>query len=670
MIFAVLLCFGTVSTDAEAASYTAAYITKQPQNYYGEYGDNVTFSVEAYVTPGYQLNYQWYYRTSPSGTWTKAEGAVKSTLTVPFYRGFDNWQMACLISDGRVLLVSNQASIYHTSGSAAAESGSAEADSSSLPVVDPGAGNGSSAETADPEILDSGVEKVDLAPEEEAAKEPEVQQPANESANTAVPEVTTPEVKTPEVKTPETTTPAVKTPETKTAAVDSNSVTPEQYGAKGDGRTDDSAAIQKAVDSGKNVVFSSNKTYYIASDKYISITGKSNFKMSGGKIHKAASGSNYNLFVLRNCNNCTFENMYIYSEHTCKDILIPAGHTRPVKKSSNVLAFSGVHNSNINFINNSFANMSADYWFNGNASGTWANIKVNGWKSSTTLMPMYAQYITGLSVTNAEVSMHASYAGDGDHCIYICTKSDGVTIADSKFSWNGKKSVSGTTATLTFHGGSASAGTQPKNIQINNCTVNAGEGKTIYTGEGVNVQINNSTLSYSNSSSAAGFGVCTGYGSYTVKNSHISGYDTLVDVTGSFTAENTDFTGANANNGIFGTAPVVTCTGCTFNIGSGVLYYVRSGSGVKHIYSGCTITKNKAGSNSYLISKRSTAGSIRFDGCKINCGGGKLMYNGGKVPMSNVVLNNTTITNASALAASAELKSYSASNSTLNGRRI
>lgn len=40
-------------------------------------------------------------------------------------------------------------------------------------------------------------------------------------------------------------------------------VTPEQFGAKGDGTTDDSEAVQDAVDAGKSVYFAAGKTYYI-----------------------------------------------------------------------------------------------------------------------------------------------------------------------------------------------------------------------------------------------------------------------------------------------------------------------------------------------------------------------------------------------------------------------
>lgn len=680
VLCAVFLSISTMGVEAQAAYYySAPIITEQPQNLYAEYGTTVTFSLQASASWGYRLYYQWYYRTSPNSSWIKVNGATKSSMNSYFFKGMENWQTGCVVTDGKTVVRSDIVSVSHISNSSADEEPVNEepadeepvdevTDQDEMIITDPTEQKADQEiiDEMDPEILDSDeTEKVidDNTSETEEpvddSNDTEPEEPVNNNSE---------QVEDPVVDDSESTA--------DDTAKDNNSsdpvrayVTPEQYGAKGDGVTDDSAAIQKAVDSGKDVVFDSSKTYFIAANKYIAINNKTDFRMSGGKIHKAASGTNYNLFVLKNCTNCTFEDMYIYSEHTAKDILIPKDHTRPTGLSSNVLAFSGLNNSNISFINNSFENLSADYWFNGNTNGSWTNITVDGWESSTTLMPMYAQFITNLTVKNAEVSMDPNYAGNGDHCIYICTKSTGIRISDSNFSWHGTRANSGTIAVLTFHGGSASYGTQPKDIVISNCNVSAGEGKTLYTGEGVTVTVENSNLSYTTAANTANYGVCTGYGSYVVKNSTLTGYDTLVDVRGTFTADSCTFTGAAAN-GIFGTAPVVTVSNSSINIGKGILYYVSSGSGVSHSYNNCTITKSAKGTG-YIVSKRSTAGTIAFTGCKINCGTGSFMYDGGRATMTGVSLVNTHITNASMLATAAESKTHGTfSGSTVNGKSI
>ncbi len=694
----IFLCFGTLYVDTEAAAYTAPVITKQPENYYGTYGDTVTFTVEATASTGYNLYYQWFYRRNSSSSWVKFSGATKATSSSIFYKGMDNWQVACLITDGRSVRATNIAYIYYqetaedsdssvevpadTEDGVSEDTDNTVSDGSGDSSVSDGTDNTVSDETADTDddsdiVIGDNDEPVVVDPQPETGDESGLEDLDSETVDDAVSDpdeaiVIDPEEPSSEAEEEQqeedTTVIDEDTSESDDAEENSTReyVTPEDYGAKADGVTDDSAAIQKAVDSGKDVKFTEGKTYFIAAGKYITISNKTDFRMSGGTIHKAASPTNYNLFVITGCTDCVFENMYIYSEHTCTDILVPADHTRPTNLSSNVLAFSGGNNTNISFNNNRFDNLSADYWFNGNYKvGYWTNITVDGWTTSTTLLPMYAQYITGLTVTNANVSMNPTYSGDGDHCIYMCTLASDITIKDSTFNWYGTISNSGVTAALTFHGGSSSAGTQPKNILISNCTVNGGQGKTVYTGDGVTVDIEDSTLSYTDSYTSSTLGVLTGYGSYNVSNSVISGYDTLVDVRGTFTADNSTFTGG-AVNGIFGTAPTVSCTDSTFNIGGGILYYVSSGSGVNHTYTGCTITKATE-KNGYIISKRSTAGSITFDSCTIDCGTGMLMYNGGRVNMTGVTLIDTTITNASMLASYAERSGYTVVSSAVNG---
>ena len=270
-------------------------------------------------------------------------------------------------------------------------------------------------------------------------------------------------------------------------------VDPAAYGAAGDGVTDDTEALQMAIESGYNVRLQ-DCTYFISGESYLKVSDKSDFHMEGGIIHREADDSNSSLFVLKNCSDCSFSNMQIYSEFSCKDILVPKNHKRPSEtKSSNVLAFSGTGNSNILFQDNSFACMGSDYWFNATEDAPWQNITVDGWTSSSTLMPMYTQCVTGLTVKNADVALNPG-CGDGDHCMYVCYKTSDVLIEDSTFTGNDTEELMGAVVVLTFHGGDEKKDTQPKNIEINNCSINALTGRAIYCEEGTDIRVTDSSV--------------------------------------------------------------------------------------------------------------------------------------------------------------------------------
>ena len=87
-------------------------------------------------------------------------------------------------------------------------------------------------------------------------------------------------------------------------------ITPEMFGAKGDGVTDDSNAIQSAVNSGKTVILGSNKTYKIIDTILLpnnaNIVGDNTTIISNAAIafyHTAGVGNPITSISLKNITN-------------------------------------------------------------------------------------------------------------------------------------------------------------------------------------------------------------------------------------------------------------------------------------------------------------------------------------------------------------------------------
>lgn len=94
-------------------------------------------------------------------------------------------------------------------------------------------------------------------------------------------------------------------------------VTPEMFGAKGDGITNDYNAIVSAIETGKNVLFSNGATYSVtitgSEDSYnpsgILIQDNQIIDLNGATIQEVSSGgSNGKLFLLENIENAVIKN--------------------------------------------------------------------------------------------------------------------------------------------------------------------------------------------------------------------------------------------------------------------------------------------------------------------------------------------------------------------------
>ena len=93
------------SVTSEAATLTVVSgvtITAQPQSQTVSAGTPVSFKVAA---SGADLTYQWYYRTSSTGTWTKSTAACATTDTYTLAasqvtKARSGYQYRCVITDG------------------------------------------------------------------------------------------------------------------------------------------------------------------------------------------------------------------------------------------------------------------------------------------------------------------------------------------------------------------------------------------------------------------------------------------------------------------------------------------------------------------------------------------------------------------------------------------
>lgn len=130
-------------------------------------------------------------------------------------------------------------------------------------------------------------------------------------------------------------------------------ITPELYGAAGDGVTDDTTALQKTIDNSKNKIIVMTKEYFIS--KPLQILDKKFFKIMGGKIitnsHTPIPNENYSkIFNILNSNNLVFENIEFVSKNDNYPYLDYYYHVDTTTLDSNMLAFNITNSNNVNIV--------------------------------------------------------------------------------------------------------------------------------------------------------------------------------------------------------------------------------------------------------------------------------------------------------------------------------
>jgi hypothetical protein len=216
-------------------------------------------------------------------------------------------------------------------------------------------------------------------------------------------------------------------------------LTPEMYGAKGDGVTDDSTAIAAmfAVDS---PVYVMNGEYIC--DSEIRIQNKQNIKIIGtGSIYKHSTAANSRLFDFLECENIHVEGLTFKSTND-KTPDSPGEHSvRTGALLSNVHVFTIDNCSFITFAKLRFIQIG--YCF---TIGTWntasseadyrtRNICMNDIEMNNCGMGIYCQNISDLSITDWIFDDMAISPG-GYHMFYGSTKLKNINLTNLAFNGN------------------------------------------------------------------------------------------------------------------------------------------------------------------------------------------------------------------------------------------
>ena len=202
-------------------------------------------------------------------------------------------------------------------------------------------------------------------------------------------------------------------------------VTPQMFGAKGDGVTDDTEAIQKAINAGKTIFLKGKyfvgQTLKVGEGKEVSIYGCGTF------ITDSKDTKQYPLFYIVNAKSFNIKNVNFETTRDNQNIYYPDGHERASDTLSSNVVFihaSGVGSVNISDV--SFENSEYDV----NLYNC-ENVYINNFQSINASMCSYMEGNKSVCFKNGVVSLY-EYLGSGDHPFYICFGNDDIAIKNVK----------------------------------------------------------------------------------------------------------------------------------------------------------------------------------------------------------------------------------------------
>jgi hypothetical protein len=202
-------------------------------------------------------------------------------------------------------------------------------------------------------------------------------------------------------------------------------VTPEQFGAKGDGVTDDTKAFQDCVNA--ELPICARKTYFITDQ--IGCANKS-LDLFGGGTFIAASQDNISaLFYVSDqkggepVDHVTVKDMSFRSVRDNTNIFPPAGHTREEGcLASNVHCLMLANIKNVVLENLRFENMEYDVFF-----ADCESINSRGHYSTGASMGYYGRGCGNFQIRDAKITLYDK-VGVGDHHFYFGKNNGDVLI--------------------------------------------------------------------------------------------------------------------------------------------------------------------------------------------------------------------------------------------------
>ena len=200
-------------------------------------------------------------------------------------------------------------------------------------------------------------------------------------------------------------------------------VTPEMFGAVGDGVTDDSDAVQMCIDSNALIVVAS-KLYKITRPIFFT---KSKTIIGGGTFSATSSDTIYGMFMTSSNTNripyVEINNIHFESARDNEHVYPPEGHTRAEGcLASNVIFIALQNVENLYLKNTTYKN--GEYSFKIHNCG---NVVIDGFDSRGVSMTMYVQQNKNNHIMNGYSELY-DLVGNGDHHFYICCGNDSTII--------------------------------------------------------------------------------------------------------------------------------------------------------------------------------------------------------------------------------------------------